>query len=556
MAKRADGLNDIFEHNVTVRENLYAKKFHGTFSGIYEIPGETPGSVIFVDSNKYLAGDNSNLFWDDTNKRLGIGTASPLAKLDVEGSVIVGSHGGSDKLYLNEYGSDISYVVAGSEDKNKVQNIWFQARDSSGNIFNALKIQGNKDIIMDSGGDVGIGTNSPSEKLELDGNIKIQDDHSIKFRDDDLKIYSSADGILNVVTNDYVTIGTGTKSENLGPNSLLVSDRLEVEDYAFFRTGIVNRGSLTIYDGTKQGARWSVNYPNRHLSLAVGTNAGRNVIYCPSIYADRNFDHGTSAGVTSFYQSSIDPDLSNNEWGSTSYIGGGFIFETGANTGTGSSPTTVDNFISFKPRGVDAVRIAGNGNVGIGTTSPGSLLELSGDTGLTLSGNSRVEKVIWIGANGIKAPGAKPATFVEDGLTGCWEFGDEIEANQESISGTVKIPNDMDRSVAPKFGIGWHANGVSPGDCKWQFEYLWRSPNEDATAGAQETLTVTSTASATSNGLIVAEITGIDLPSGTDVAMFWRVTRLSGDGDDTIADVTHLRGNYFKYTSNKLGEAI
>ncbi len=536
MAKRADGLNDIFEHNVTVRENLYAKKFHGTFSGIYEIPGETQGSVIFVDSNKYLAGDNSNLFWDDTNKRLGIGTTSPNSVLELK----------APAPYLtfystNAYSGATIDVLGLNQDTDNL----FTLRDDSTKRLTILR-----------DGKVGIGTDSPSEKLDIDGNVLIQDNHFIKFRDDDLKIYSSADGILNVVTNDYVTIGTGTKSENLGPNSLLVSDRLEVEDYAFFRTGIVNRGSLTIYDGTKQGARWSVNYPNRHLSLAVGTNAGRNVIYCPSIYADRNFDHGTSAGVTSFYQSSIDPDLSNNEWGSTSYIGGGFIFETGANTGTGSSPTTVDNFISFKPRGVDAVRIAGNGNVGIGTTSPGSLLELSGDTGLTLSGNSRVEKVIWIGANGIKAPGAKPATFVEDGLTGCWEFGDEIEANQESISGTVKIPNDMDRSVAPKFGIGWHANGVSPGDCKWQFEYLWVAPNEDATAGAQETLTVTSTASATSNGLIVAEITGIDLPSGTDVAMFWRVTRLSGDGDDTIADVTHLRGNYFKYTSNKLGEAI
>jgi len=45
---------------------------------------------------------------------------------------------------------------------------------------------------------------------------------------------------------------------------------------------------------------------------------------------------------------------------------------------------------------------------------------------LTLTGTARVEKLYWIGANGIKAPGAKPATFVEDGLTGCWEFDDAI----------------------------------------------------------------------------------------------------------------------------------
>jgi len=180
--------------------------------------------------------------------------------------------------------------------------------------------------------------------------------------------------------------------------------------------------------------------------------------------------------------------------------------------------------------------------------------EIKSDGEISLHGTARVTKCIWIGANGIKAPGSKPATWVEDGLTGCWEFADAIEANQESVSGTVKIPEDMDRTVVPTFGIGWHANGVSPGDCKWQFEYLWISPNEDVTAAAQETITVTSTASATSDGLIVAEVSGIDLPSETDVAMFWKVTRLSADGADTISAVTHLRGNYFKYTSNKLGE--
>lgn len=181
--------------------------------------------------------------------------------------------------------------------------------------------------------------------------------------------------------------------------------------------------------------------------------------------------------------------------------------------------------------------------------------EIKTDGEINLHGTARVEKCHWICANGIKAPGSKPADFVEDGLTGCWEFGDEIEANQESVSGTVKTPCDMDRTIAPKFGIGWHANGVSPGDCKWQLEYLWVSPNEDVTAVAQETLTVVSTASATSDGLIVAEFTGIDLPSGTDVAMFWKITRLSADASDTIAAVTHMRGNYFKYTSNKLGVA-
>src|SRR3989338_4893361 len=46
----------------------------------------TTGSVLFVDSSGNLNQDNANLFWDDTNNRLGIGTTSPLLKLDVAGS--------------------------------------------------------------------------------------------------------------------------------------------------------------------------------------------------------------------------------------------------------------------------------------------------------------------------------------------------------------------------------------------------------------------------------------------------------------------------------------
>lgn len=45
----------------------------------------TTGSVIFQGTN-FLAQDNSNFFWDDTNIRLGIGTATPTQALQIVGS--------------------------------------------------------------------------------------------------------------------------------------------------------------------------------------------------------------------------------------------------------------------------------------------------------------------------------------------------------------------------------------------------------------------------------------------------------------------------------------
>jgi len=46
----------------------------------------TTGSVLFVGAGPVLAQDNGNFFWDNTNKRLGIGTASPGLSLDVRNS--------------------------------------------------------------------------------------------------------------------------------------------------------------------------------------------------------------------------------------------------------------------------------------------------------------------------------------------------------------------------------------------------------------------------------------------------------------------------------------
>jgi len=48
----------------------------------FQLPSLTSGSVLFSNGTT-IAQDNANLFWDDTNNRLGIGTASPTSKLDI-----------------------------------------------------------------------------------------------------------------------------------------------------------------------------------------------------------------------------------------------------------------------------------------------------------------------------------------------------------------------------------------------------------------------------------------------------------------------------------------
>jgi len=213
------------------------------------------------------------------------------------------------------------------------------------------------------------------------------------------------------------------------------------------------------------------------------------------------------------------------------------------------------------------------GRVGIKTSSPDAVLDVNGDARfgdgtnyaeiktdgeVNLHGTARVKQGIWVDANGIKAPGAKPATEISHGdlEIAAWQFANEgVAANQQSVSWSCRIPEPMDRTVAPTVSIGWSADGVSPGNCEWQLEYFWTGPDDDTTQAAEETLTQTTAASSTANGMVLTTFTGINAPDASDICLHCRLTRLSAGANDTINDTVELHGACLQYTCDKLGEA-
>lgn len=72
---------DQAENLDTMLEDLY-KQLSGRFAITF-----TKGSVVFSGQAGVLAEDNINLFWDDANNRLGIGTSAPSVALDVAGAI-------------------------------------------------------------------------------------------------------------------------------------------------------------------------------------------------------------------------------------------------------------------------------------------------------------------------------------------------------------------------------------------------------------------------------------------------------------------------------------
>lgn len=71
--------------NVTlaINDSVVATVSGTTFTGNVKVLPLTLGSVLFASSSGQIAQNNSNLFWDDTNKYLGIGTTSPARPLHI-----------------------------------------------------------------------------------------------------------------------------------------------------------------------------------------------------------------------------------------------------------------------------------------------------------------------------------------------------------------------------------------------------------------------------------------------------------------------------------------
>jgi len=57
-----------------------------TFVGL-TLSGLTQGSILFAGSGGLISQDNTNLFWDNVNKCLGVGTATPAYRLDIVGAL-------------------------------------------------------------------------------------------------------------------------------------------------------------------------------------------------------------------------------------------------------------------------------------------------------------------------------------------------------------------------------------------------------------------------------------------------------------------------------------
>jgi hypothetical protein len=329
----------------------------------FKLPvGATNGYVLTADGNgvgtwqpadsgggtSWWAENNGDIY-NNNDGNVGIGIASPKHKLEVEGTIE------TDYLYPSQGdGTPYRYLRFGDMSAFWAGFMWNynSANYGDGDDFSIYTYDdrditlytGTGNIIMfpSSGGNVGIGTKSPADKLDVSGTVRM-----IGFR-------LPTDAQENyVLTSDASGNGTWQPADSGGGTSWWAE----------------NNGD--IYNNNDGNVGIGTDAPLGNLHVSSGTS-GDAVLY---IEADTDNNNENDNPMIIFKQdggieeSAIQQDNNALRIRNCVSSGGGITFETGTTNGYTNA--------------VERVRIRYDGNVGIGTTSPADKLEVSGTVRMT-----------------------------------------------------------------------------------------------------------------------------------------------------------------------------
>ncbi len=158
------------------------------------VSGGTPagnnGAVQYNNGGNF-GGDETQFFWDDTNNRLGLGTSTPNAILQINGGA------GTNGLHIHAGENDgTDYIVN------------FEDADGS--------VQG---MYIDASGDIGMGNTNPQDKLEVTGAVlrdgffmAVRSSHQTGFDDTEQNINWNSQVRYDT---DYYTHSTTVNSDQI-----------------------------------------------------------------------------------------------------------------------------------------------------------------------------------------------------------------------------------------------------------------------------------------------------------------------------------------------------
>ena len=349
-----------------------------------------------LNTDKYQSGDSPSfagltvdtdtLYVDSTNNRVGIGTSSLEARLEILTGISTKSWSASTTygLLLERGGDNVLGIVANSTSSAQIR---FGDPDSatSGSLQydhsdNSMRFRVNESerLRIDSSGKVGIGTTSPSTALDVAGTVTADG-----LTVDNILVSSVSNSFPADTGNGQIlATGNGGSAPFNESGSLVYRPRQNDTNGRgnhYFYTGatpklrqnIAPNGDISFYDstGTTPGLFWDASQER----LGIGTSS-------PSTKLDVVGD--VSITETAPQITLTDSDAAGTPYARLYVNGGLFSIDSDFGNTQGASYTR------FTVDGSEAMRINSSGNVGIGTSNPtqaGLVINNSGTSGTKLA---------------------------------------------------------------------------------------------------------------------------------------------------------------------------
>ena len=357
-----------------------------------------------ADINGNIAMDTNTLYVDAANNRVGVGTASPNTTLDIVSpssaeAINIRGRSADDIGQLKFYENDGTTSLARLDSRTTHFEVgsYNELRFSAGGVNNSH-------VVIDTSGNVGIGTDNPGYKLQVNGNVDILNvkgslgNAFVRFTDGDATadfsigaddgsgagaggfiLYDRSNTAYRLVvkSNGYVGIGTTNPSQILEAQTSSTTyvtatttgtatsaghrSTAGTNDWVWFATQ--GQPNYRLYDYASSAVRLTVTNSG---NVGIGTDNPQAKLHVTSnVLIEGGSTDSRTIGFT-------------NASGSTGWsIGNGIIDST-------------HNFrIYDNTAGAARFTVDGNGKVGIGTSNPTGKLHVydSGVMDINLVGN-------------------------------------------------------------------------------------------------------------------------------------------------------------------------